>query len=756
MSETTLSRRSFLASMAAAGTLVLGCRSTGDSPVQKLSEKSDLPPIFEPDIFLGVAADGTVTIVAHRSEMGTGIRTALPTIVADELGANWDRVRIEQAIGDKNYGSQNTDGSRSVRRFFGRMQVAGATARTMLEQAAAKKWGVDAATCTTRDHAVVHEASGRKLDFGEVVADAAKLEVPAQDTLKFRPASEYRYVGKSVPMADLTGIVDGSAEFGLDLRREGMLYAVVARSPVLGAPIKSYDADAAKAVKGVVDVKEIPAFKPPYEFQALGGVAVLANSTYAAIQGRKALNAQWGESEHASYDSEEYERALIKASRSPGKEFRNVGNANAALEAAPRNSVVEADYYVPLLAHASMETPCALAEVKGSRCDAWAPTQNPQAAQTAVAKALGFEEKDVIVNVSLLGGGFGRKSKPDYVVEAALLSRDMGGRPVHVTWTRQDDIQHDYYHSVAAVHMRAAVDDKGMPTAWLQRSAFPSLMRTFDTSVTHGSGLEMGLGFTDVPYDVPNLRVENGAADVHVRIGWLRSVCHIFHALGLCSFPDELAHRAGRDPLDYFLDLLGKDRNIDLGGLDYPNHKESLERYPFDVARLRKVTERVAELADWKSRSGKLPRGRGIGIAAHRCFLSYVAQVVEVEVSRSGRLTIPKVHVVVDAGQVIHPDMALSQMEGGVTFAASLALHSELTAKGGVIEQKNFDDYVLARMDDSPREISVEIVESDELPAGIGEVGVPCFAPALCNAIYAATGKRIRRLPLARHDLSWT
>jgi len=761
MSEKLISRRSVLQSLAA-GSLLIGCRSTGDESIEKVDDgakgaKGAKKPAkdLDPDIFLRIAPDGLVTIVTHRSEMGTGIRTALPTVVADELGADWSRVEIEQGIGDARFGSQNTDGSRSVRRFFDRMREAGATARTMLERAAAAEWGVDASECSTSGHAVVHEKTKRRLDFKDVVAAAAELPVPKKEELLMRPASEYKYIGKDVPLTDLDEILTGKAVYGLDLRKEGMLYAVVARSPVLGAPVKSFDAAAAKAVAGVVDVVEIPAFQGVHNFQALGGVAVLASSTWAALEGRKALEAEWGESPNSVYDSKRFEKTLADATHKKGKKARSVGDAEAALAAAPKESIVEADYYVPHLAHAPMEPPCALAQIDGNRCEIWAPTQNPQAAQTSVAQALKMRPEDVIVNVSLLGGGFGRKSKPDYVVEAALLAKQTG-KPVHVTWTREDDIRFDYFHTVAAMHIEASVDDKGLPSAWLQRSAFPTLMSTFVAGAKNGGGLEMGMGFTDLPYDVPNLLVENCAADAHVRIGWLRAVAHIYHAFAISSFPDELAHRVGRDPLEHLLELLGKDRHLGLNGLDYPNHKESLEKYPFDVGRLRKVTERAAELADWKSKSGKLPKGRGVGIASHRCFLSYVANVVEVEVDQSGILRIPHIHVVIDPGQIIHPDMVRHQMEGGAMFAASHALMGEITASGGSIDQSNFHDFEIAKIDEAPQKVSVEIMESNLPPAGVGEVGVPAIAPAICNAIFAATGKRIRRLPISKHDLSWS
>ncbi len=753
MTPAQLSRRLFLQGLAA-GSLVVAVRVSGPCALALVDLETEAALPFEPDVFVSIAPDGWVAIVAHRSEMGTGIRTALPMIVADELGADWERVRIEQAIGDAEYGSQNTDGSRSVRRFYERMRIAGATARTMLERAAAARWGVDATDCAARNHEIVHKPTGRSVGFDELVTAAAALEAPAREELRMKPASERRYVGRDIPIVDLDAIVTGRAVFGTDARRKGQLYAVVARSPALGGRVRSVDAAKAKAITGVVDVIEIPPFKAPHAFQALGGVAVIAKSTWAALQGRRALVIEWEDGENARFDSTSYERALVQAARESGKTLRDEGDVDAAFSEA--KDIFEADYYVPHLAHASMEPPCAVAEVTTesdgtvARCDVWAPTQNPQAAQTEVARTLGIQPANVTVNVTLLGGGFGRKSKPDFIAEAAYLARRLK-RPVHVTWTREDDLQHDYYHAVAAVHMRAALDGAGRPQGWLQRSAFPPITSTFVRGARYGSAGEMGLGFTDLPYSVPNLRIENGPAEAHLRIGWLRSVAHIYHAFAVCSFPDELAHRAGRDPFEYLMELLGEPRFVGLEGVEYPNHGEPLARYPIDVGRLRHVTERAAELAGW---GRALARGRGLGIACHRSFLSYAANVVEVEVGSDGAITIPRVHVVIDAGLVINPDRVRAQMEGATVFGASLALYGEITAENGRVQQSNFHNYRIARIYDAPREVNVEIVASEALPAGVGEVGVPPFAPALCNAIFAATGKRIRRLPIARHDLS--
>jgi len=752
--NTGISRRGFLAGLAA-GSLVLAVDRGFARQIVRAAADEALP--FEPDLFLAIAPDGAVTIMAHRSEMGTGIRTALPVVVADELGADWDRCTIMQALGDSRYGSQNTDGSRSVRRFYERMRIAGATARQMLEQAAAQQWGIAVSQCVAENHEIVNQRTGARLGFGELVEAASALEVPQRDDLVFRSPAQRRLIGTDIAITDQDGIVTGQAGFGIDARRPGQLFAVIARSPVLGGRVESFDDTAARAVPGVVDVIEVRPFMPPHGFQALGGVAVLAENTWAAIQGRRALQIEWSESDHSGYNSEEFKEELRASSRRPGAVWRSEGDADAVFRAASNDALFEADYAVPLLVQAPMEPPVALAEVTkdddGSvlSIEVWAPTQNPQAAQAQLAGTFGISPEDATVHVTLLGGGFGRKSKPDFIVEAAMLAAATD-RPVQVVWTREDDIRHSYCHTVAAMHMKAAVGDDGMPTAWLQRSAFPPITSTFMNGANAPSASEMGLGSTTIPYDLPNLQVESGKADAHVRIGWLRSVAHIYHAMGVCCFPDELAHRAGRDPYEYLMELLGSPRHLDLKGVNYQNHGEPLDKYPVDVGRLRHVTERVAALSGWGKR---LPRGRAQGIACHRSFLSYCANVIEVEVARDGTISIPSVHVVIDAGLVVLPDRVRAQMEGAAVFGASLALYGEITAKNGAIEQSNFHDYRMARMHDAPKEITVEIIENEALPSGVGEVGVPPFAPALCNAVFAATGHRVRELPLARHDLSW-
>src|SRR5258706_3409537 len=567
-----VSRRKFLTGgVVVAGALVLGVRyypkllSGATSPRNTNADHAKL----NPSVYLGIDPDGTVWIVASRSEMGTTSRTTLPLIVADELDADWKRVKIEQAIGDKRYGDQNTDGSHSIRSFYDAMREAGATARFMLIQAAAQQWGVPAGECETDLHAVVHRSTNRRAGYGELATAAAKLAVPKREELKLKAKSAWRYIGKGQVSCDLEALVTGKAIYGMDAQVDGMLYASVEHPPVLGGKVKSYDEKEALKVAGVRQTVPIDPFQQAPAFQPLGGIAVIADNTWAAFQGRKKLNISWDNGPNETYNSDAYKNELRETSHNPCKVVRNIGDADAVF--AKGGKVHEADYYVPLLAHASMEPMVALAEFKDDKATLWAPTQNPQAVQDIVSKELGIAKEDVICHVTLLGGGFGRKSKPDYVAEAAVLSKKMG-RPVKVVWTREDDIKFDYYNAVASMYMKATVGEKGRPDAWLQRSVFPPIPSTFQLNAVDGDPAHLQQGWTDNPYDLPNLRIENGPAKAHARIGWLRSVANIYHAFGIQCFTDELAHPAGRDPLDYLLDLIGSPRTIDFKCVEYPNY----------------------------------------------------------------------------------------------------------------------------------------------------------------------------------------
>jgi isoquinoline 1-oxidoreductase beta subunit len=596
----------------------------------------------------------------------------------------------------------------------------------------------------------VHQPTGRTLDYGALVPAAAKLSVPKGESLRFKDRAAWKFVGKDTSTYDQKDIVTGKAQFGLDVFREGMVHASIEHPPVLGGTVRTVDDAAARKVRGVQQTITLDTFKAPHGFQALGGVAVVGDNTWAVLKGRRALKVEWNDGPNAAFASEPYKKALLATVAKPGKVFRNHGNVDT--EFAKGGKAIEASYYTPMAAHASMEPPAAVAEVQGDKAVLWTPTQNPQAVQDTVAAALGIDKKNVEVHVTLLGGGFGRKSKPDYCAEAALLARKVG-KPVKVIWTREDDIRFDYYHSVAAVYHKAVVDGRGKPTAWLQRSAFPPIASTFAAGAREPMGFELDLGLTDLPYDVGNIRAENQPADAHVRIGWFRSVCNIFHAFAAHSFADELAQAARRDSLEFLLDMLGPGKVIDLKGqgVNYSNYGVPYDRFPVDTKRLRRVLEIAGEKSGWAKR--KSGGGRGLGISAHRSFNTYVASAVEVEVDGKGAVKVPAVHMVVDAGVIVNPDRVRAQMEGSAVMAIGFARYAEITALAGRVQQGNFHQFQVARMNDAPVQVHVHLVESNELPTGVGEPGLPPVIPAFTNAIFAATGKRVRELPLSKARL---
>jgi len=744
-----MSRRAFLGVIGATGLLLaVGCAPRAPAATKYGADSMPNGWVDDPLVFVHIAPDGTITVVCHRQEMGQGVRTSLPMVLADELEADWQRVRVRQANADQvRYGNQDTDGSRSMRHFFMPMRRAGAAARQMLEQAAAAAWGVPLAEVEALNHEVVHRATNRRLGYGELAEAASHLRVPPRESLRLKKPEQFRYIGKGeVKLVDGPDIVTGRAAYGIDTVLDGMLFAVVARPPVYGGKVSSYDAQAALKVPGVVKVLEIPGTPPPSEFQPLGGIAVIAQNTWAAIQGRKALKITWDDGANASYDSQAYRAALEQAARAPGEVVRDQGDVAAALQGAARR--VQAQYYIPHMAQAPMEPPAATARIVNGRCEVWAAVQAPQATHDRVAKRLGFPLDRVTVNVTLLGGGFGRKSKPDYAVEAALLSKAMDGKPVKVTWTREDDIQHSYYHTVSVEHLEAGLDASGKPIAWLHRSAAPTFGAIFGPDPKHEQPYELGMGLVDVPFAIPNLRIENPEAAVHTRVGWYRSVSNIPHAFAIQSFVAELAAAAGRDPKEYLLELIGPPRRIDPRKMSDPwNYTESPALYPLDTGRLRRVIETAAQQASW---GRTMPAGRGLGIAAHYSFVSYVAAVIEVAVSDKGELSIPRVDIAFDCGPQVNPERIRVQVEGGCVMGLGNALLSEITFKAGRVEQSNFHDYQVARMNVAPQDIRVHLIPSDfGVPlGGVGEPPVPPIAPALCNAIFVATGKRIRRLPI--------
>ena len=748
-----LNRREFLAQLSAAGGLVLiGCGTQILKAEEAPKYGADGMPHGtqeSPLVFIAIGDDGIVTIAVHRSEMGQGVRTGMPLIVADELEADWNKVRVQQAPADEEkFGNQDTDGSRSTRHFIDPMRRCGAAARTMLEKAAAAAWNVPVAEVRAVNHEVLHERTGRKLGYGALARRAVKLPIPARDSLQLKTPGQFRYIGKEgLPLFDGSDIVTGKAQYGIDPWFEGMLFAVIERSPVLGGKIKRFDGAAAARIPGVVQVMQMPAAVADATFHPLAGVAVIATDTGTAIKARKALIIEWDDGDNGQYDSDTYRAGMEKAARNPGQVVREAGDFGASLGKATRK--VEAEYYLPHIAHATMEPPAAVARIVDGQCEVWAPTQAPQVTREDVSKHLGMPFDKVTVHVTLLGGGFGRKSKPDFATEAALLSKAMNGRPVKVTWTREDDLHHDFFHTVSVEHLQAGLDANGKVTAWLHRSVAPSIGSIFGPDPKHELPFELGMGLVNLPYDIPNLRLENPEAAAHTRIGWFRSVSNVPHAFAVQCFVSELAAAVGRDHRDFLLELIGEPRLIDpTSQQDSWNHGESPKRYPVDTGRLRRVIETVTRMAGW---GRKLEGGRGLGLAAHYSFLSYTAVVAEVTVDKSGYLRIPRVDIAFDCGPVVNPDRVRSQLEGAVVMGVSLATLGEITFKRGRAQQDNFHQYRVTRMDTAPRDIRVHLLPATDWSVplgGVGEPGLPPVAPAVCNAIFAATGKRIRRLPV--------
>ena len=721
------SRRRFLQGSAAfvLGAVVPGSvRGAGPMPNQNAA--------LVPNVFVAIRGDGGVTITASRSEMGQGVRTALAQIVADELEADWGRIAVEQAVGDAKYGDQNTDGSQSIRFLFDVLRTAGATAREMLRAAAANQWAVPVAECEAVNHEVTHKPSGKRLGYGELVAAAAELPVPAAPPLKGR--GNYRYIGKPVVHVDANDIADGKAAFGMDVTLPDMAHAVIVRPPVLGAAAASFEEPAATA--GLIAVERLDGAGLGGVFNPLGGVAVVADRTWTALRIADGLKVEWSASPHDGFDSDAMAAQLRELVNAGGEALFNQGDVDAAFGGESEGRELEALFETSFLSHAPMEPPCALASVTEGGCEVWAPVQDPQRTRALVAGWLGVDAALVTINVTLLGGAFGRKSKPDFVLEAVELSKRLG-RPIRVTWRREDDIRHDFYHAASAQYHKARLDEQGRPVAWLQRTAFPSIQTTFNKAAIMPADWELEMGFSNLPFRVPNQRFEYAGVAPGVRIGWLRSVCNIFHAFSSNVFIDELAAAAGKDPIAWRLEQLGESGALEVPGMQPP------EGHPLDLGRLRHVIERARDISDWDAARAA---GRSLGFAVHHSFRSYVAAVVEVGAS-GGAVKAERVHVVLDCGTYINPDTCRAQMEGAVVFGLSAAMRGEITMRDGQVQEDNFDGYPVLRMAESPA-IVVELVDSDALPAGVGEPGVPPVPPAYANAVFAATGVRHRSLPI--------
>ena len=730
MSQSALSRREFLLVGAALGGGLLvqvACRGKAGAE----SAPGD-PKNPSPTIFIRIAPDDTVHVTIPKSEMGQGVRTALALFVAEELDADWAKVRPEAAAYDPQLGSQGTGGSGSVLDTHSRLRVAGATMRQMLVTAAAQQLGVPASELTTKDSRVIHAASNRSLGYGALADAAAKVAVPTN--VRLRKPAEWRLLGRDgIKGLDVQDIVHGRAKYGIDTRRDGMLFASVERATVFGATVKSYDASEALKVPGVKQVVEVKGERRDAGIHA--GVAVIATNTWAAMQGRKALKVTWDPGPHAQESSAAYTKFMRDAVSKPGKEVVNrIGDPDGVL--AKASDVIRADYDLPFLSHATMEPQNCTAQFSNGVMELWSPTQFPDWSHSAVADHLKLDKKKVKVNVTpLMGGAFGRRINPDYSVEAAVIAKAVNGAPVQVVWTREDDMRHDFYRQCAIHRLEATLGPDGNPVAMRHRLCSPAIDASGGRSGKFGAGESDGIG--NHVYRVPNRSTEYTLLDSGVPRGWWRAVNTTHGTFALESFIDELAERAGKDPYEYRLAL------IDRWVVDQP--KDSTE-FPFNPERYKAVLKLAAEKAGWGQ---PLPPGHALGIA-HNVpdHLTYAAEVVEASVT-NGKVNVHRVVVAVDCGRVFNPDGARAQLEGGVVQALSAALGEEVTIDGGAVVQGNFDTYRLLRIGGEPARIECHWVTNDDYPVtGLGEPSVPPFFPALANAIARATGKRPRTLPI--------
>lgn len=730
-----INRRDFVKLFGLASTgIILGCNISSD-------KKEFIPQIdgtFAPNLFVQINKDGNIILLASRSEMGQGIRTSLASAIADELEADWKYITVQQATGDAKYGNQNTDGSRSVRTKLEPMRKMGAAAKMMLITAAAKKWNVAVADCKAENHHIINTKTKAKIFFGDLVDEAAKVPIPADETITLKKVEDFKYIGKTLKSVDLKDFTHGTATYGIDVRIPNMKFAAIARCPVIFGTVKSYDSSSAEKIAGVESVLQLDRLVPPTGqfFGALGGVAVIANNTWSAFQGKLDLDIEWNYGENHSFDTTKFKKTLTRRLQEKGKLVPGSrGNVTNAFKDAEKT--IEATYHVPFLVHSPMEVPNATAWFQADKIEVWAPLQDPQTARGELAYFFEIPIENITINVTFLGGGFGRKSKSDFVVEAVALSKEIQA-PVQVVWSREDDIKHSFYHATSAQYLKGAIDKDGQVKGWLQRVGFPSIVSSFKPMSDYASGLELNQGFTNNPYELHNFRLENIKAEANIRIGWMRSVVHIHSGFGNNCFVDELAFAAKKDPVQYHIDLIGKDRVI-----------KGKSDYPYNSKRMKDVLMNTADKANW---GRTLPENHGLGVAIHYSFYSYVATIVEVSVNNDN-LKVENIWTTIDCGLALNKDNIKNQLEGAAIFGMSLALYGKITVVEGAIEQNNFFDYPMTRMKDAPN-IHIDILDKmNEKPTGVGEPGVPVIAPAICNAIFNATGKRYRSLPLIDEGL---
>jgi isoquinoline 1-oxidoreductase beta subunit len=664
--------------------------------------------VFQPNAFLKIASDGKITVTVARSEMGQGVWTSLPMILAEELEADWKQITIQQAGASTLYGDQSTGGSASVRTGWDPLRKAGAAAREMLVAAAALEWGVGRATSKAENSAVLHPATNRRLSYGELATKAARLPVPTDPALKL--AKDYKIVGRRLPRVDTESKVLGKATYGIDFRLPEMKYAVLSRCPVIGGKVAKFDDKESAKIAGVSYVGKI----------GESAVAVVADSVWGALEGCRVLNVTWDEGPNKDLSSAQIYDGLKKSVSGKAAVLYSTGNVSKI-----SGRKIAAAYQLPFMAHAPMEPGNSVAHVRGSSCEVWTPTQVPQDVRDAVAKEVGLDPDQVKVNITLLGGGFGRRLEHDYGVEAAQVSKAIKG-PVQVLWTRQDDMRNSTYRPASYHHLSATLDGQGWPVAFSHRIVMPGINVQKGTPAQDGTDPEIKDEASFV-YAFPHALVDHVMTETPVPLGWMRSVNALQVAFASESFMDELAVASGKDPLELRLRLLAQDENLN----------------GWQTARMRRVLQMAAEKAGWKNTPGA---GRYRGLACFGCFNTYMAEVVEIAM-QDDKPRVLRIVGAIDCGQVINPNIVEQQISGGIIYALSNALRAQITIERGRVTQGNFDDYEPIRMNEAP-EIEAYFLESTESPTGAGEPPVPPLAPALCNAIYAATKKRIRSLPI--------
>ena len=741
-----MKRRDFLQRSAlGSGGLWLGSYLDAATAAETIAKPGAAAPLagFKPNAFISISSQGVVTLISKQPEIGQGIKTSLPMVIAEELEVNWKDVRIVQGDLDPAYGGQSAGGSTSTPNNYNNFLRLGATARTMLVQAAAQTWKVAVGECLAAHSAVHHQASGRSLSYAELAASAATLPLPSAESLKLKDPRDYKLLGTRVGGVDNLALVTGKPLFGIDVRLPGMLYAVFEKCPAFGGKVLSANLEAIKALPGVRD-----AFVIAGTSQLTGlmpGVAIVAESTWAAFSARRQLKVNWDEGTVVEQSWDGFAAQALKLSKQAGTvQLRKDGDPAAAFGRASKT--VEASYSYPFISHASIEPQNCTAWFHDGALELWAPTQNPAAGQNLVANTLGLPKEKITLHITRSGGGFGRRLSADYIVEAAAIAQRVAA-PVKLTWSREDDLRHDHYRAGGFHFLRGALDGQGKLTAWHNHFV------TFANRITRdgASILQPGSGASLSGDEFPgrwiaNCLLEQTPLECGVPMGpWRAPGSNVF-AWVFHSFIDELAHAAGRDPLEFRLELLGQQDLVAGSG----------ERaLPYNVGRMRRVLTEAAQKADWGRK--KLPRGQGQGIAFHFSHRGYIAEVAEVTVSKAGVLKVDRVVVVSDIGsQIVNLSGAENQVQGSVIDALGTLMFAELDIQRGRVVQRNFNDYTLIGMADAPPRIEVHFVKSNEPVTGLGEPAFPPLAPAVCNAIFAATGKRVRQMPLSRSDLSWS